>query len=151
MNKLTRWDDPFAGLTNLHSHIDSLFNDFFSGTNWPADRRAPALDVYTEDDKRLITEVHAPGLSEDDIDIRVHEGVLEIKGQKHEREEDKDKKRNYMLRESSVNFYRRIALPKHADADNIEASFDNGVLKVVVPFKDLPQPKRIQIGSGKKK
>lgn len=148
---LTRWDDPFAGLTSLHSHIDDMFNNFFSAGPLSAVASTPAMDVYEDDGKALVTEVQIPGFDKDDIDISVHEGVLEIKGEKHKKQEDKDKKRTYMVRESSVSFYRRIALPKHADGDKVEAHFDNGLLKVTIPYKELPKPKKISIQAGKKK
>jgi HSP20 family protein len=148
MANLVRWEDPFAGLTSLHSHIDDIFNDFFntSSSRLPSLANMPATDVYTEDDKQLVTEVQAPGFSPNDINVSVNQGILEIKGEKHEKaEKDNDKKRSYMMRESAASFYRRIVLPKHADSDNVEAHFDNGTLKVIVPFKELPEPKRIQI------
>lgn len=145
---IVRWD-PYAGLTSLHSQLDDMFNNLFSSAS--RNHGAPATDVYTEDDKALVAEVHAPGFSQSDVEVNIHNNILEIKGEKHEKEEDKDKKRSYMVRESSTSFYRSIALPKHADADNVEASFDNGVLKIRVPFKELPTPKRIAINSGKQK
>lgn len=153
MANLIRWDDPFSGLTSMHSQLDDIFNNFFTGL--PAARglqtSMPAMDVYSEDDKQLVVEVQAPGFDKEDIDVNVHNGVLEIKGEQHEKTEDKqDKKRSYMVRESHASFYRRLALPEHADADHIDADFENGVLKVIVPFKELPKPKKIAIGSGKK-
>ncbi len=106
----------------------------------------PAIDVYTEDDKKLVTEVHAPGFDKDEIEVSVHNGVLEIKGEHKEKSEDKAKKRNYMVHESHSSFYRRLALPKHADGDMVKAHFNKGVLTVEVPFKELPTPKKIEIG-----
>jgi HSP20 family protein len=153
MANIVRWDDPFAGLTNLHSQLDNMFNDMFNGmpTMPAATTMAPSMDVYTENDK-LIAEVQAPGFTKDDVDVSVHNGILEIKGEKHEKEEEKDgkKKRSYMLRESHASFYRRLRLPDYADEDNVDASFENGILKVTVPFKELPKPKRVAISEGKK-
>lgn len=156
MANIVRFNDPFAGLTNLHSQLDDMFNSFFSMPMLSDNvRSVPAMDVYTEDDKQLVSEIHAPGFTADDLHIDVNNGVLEIRGEKHDKEEE-DKsagqrsKRNYMVRESHTSFYRSIVLPKHADADNIQADFKDGVLKVVVPFKELPQPKKIAISSGKK-
>ncbi len=149
-NGLSRWDDPFAGLTSLHSQLDDMFNGFF-GSPMQAVGPMPAMDVYNDDDKQLVAEVQIPGFTKDDIDVSVHDGVLEIKGEKHEKEEDNGKKRNYMLRESSASFYRRIALPKIADGDNVAAHFDKGMLKVTVPFRELPKPKKVSISEGKKK
>ncbi len=149
MNDLTRWNDPFHGLSRLHSHLDDIFKDFMEDSRVLSMPNAPRIDIYSEDDERLVTEVQIPGFDKDEVNVNVHDGILEISGEKQERKEDKDKKRNYMVRESSVSFYRRVALPKYADTDKIEADFDNGVLKVVIPFKDLPKPKKVQIGSGK--
>lgn len=146
---LTRWNDPFAGLTSMHSQLDDLFNNFFSGM--PSSQNIPAMDIYSEDDKHIVAEIQAPGFSKDDVEINVHNGILEIKGEKHQKEEDKDKKRSYMIRESHASFYRSLALPKGADADNVSAEFANGVLKVSVPLKELPAPKRVVIGDGSKK
>jgi HSP20 family protein len=145
---IVRWD-PFAGLTNLHSQLDDMFNNFFA--SMPTTQAMSAMDVYTEDDKTLVAEVHAPGFSKDDIEVNIHNGMLEIKGEKHEKEEEDGKKRKYMVRESHASFYRSIALPKTADGDNVEAHFENGVLHVRVPLKELPAPKRIAISEGKKK
>lgn len=151
MANIVRFSDPFAGLTSLHSQLDDIFNNFLTPSLGGNQQGIPAMDVYTEDDKRLVADIHAPGFTPEEIDVSMNNGVLEIRGEKHTKEEDKDKKRDYMIRESHASFYRSIMLPKHADADNIQADFHDGVLKVVVPFKELPQPKRIQISSGNKK
>ena len=147
MSNLQQWNDPFAGLTSLHSQLDDMFSNIFS--NAPAAQGIPAMDVYTEDGKSLVAEVQAPGFSKDDIEVNVHNGVLELKGEKREKETDKNKKqKSYMVRESHASFYRSIALPKTADADKVEAHFDNGVLKVTVPIKELPAPKKVTISAG---
>ena len=152
MANIVRWDDPFAGLTSLHSQLDDMFSSFFSGVPAAPAQGLPAMDVFTEDDKELIVEVQAPGFDKDDVEINVHNGVLEIKGEKREKAENKaNKKRSYMVRESHASFYRRLMLPEYADADKIDAHFENGLLNVTVPFKDLPQPKKIAINAGKKK
>lgn len=151
MANIVRWDDPFAGLSNLHSQLDDMFNNLFSSPMMSMPQSVPNMDVYTEDDKDLVAEVNAPGFTKDDISVSVHNGVLEIKGEKHQQEEDKDKKRNYMMRESRESFYRRLVLPDYADQDHVNAEFNNGVLKVTVPFKELPQPKKVAIGDGASK
>lgn len=153
MANIVRWDDPFAGIASMHSQLDDMFNNLLTGIpTTQAPTSLPAMDVYNEDDKQLVAEVHAPGFTKDDVDVSVHNGVLEIKGEKHEKTEDKKgQKRNYMLRESHASFYRRLVLPDYADENHVNAEFNDGVLKVTVPFKELPQPKRIAISEGKKK
>lgn len=133
--------DPFAELNALHEQVNSLFNDSFGSTGGRG-RMLPATDVYS-DDKQLTVEAHLPNFDEKDISVNLSDGVLEVKAEHQEKEESKDRK--YLLRESSSHFYRRIALPKNVDEGKIEASFDKGVLKVSVPYKELPAPKKIAI------
>jgi HSP20 family protein len=92
-----------------------------------------------------------PNFDEKDVDISVHDHALEIKAEHHEKEEGDKKKRQYMMRESSTSFYRRIALPKQADEDKVKAHFDKGMLTVTVPYKELPQPKKVAIEAKTKK
>lgn len=143
---LVNWD-PFAELDALRNQLDNWPS--IVAASQPALQLAPVTDIFTEDDKQLSIEVHLPNFAEKEVSIDVHEKALEIKAKHFEKEEDK-KKRNYLVRESSQSFYRRIALPKQADEDNIKAHFSDGVLKVTVPFKELPKPKKISISAGKK-
>ena len=152
MANIVQWDDPFAGLTNLHSQLDDMFDSMVRGMRtMPKPPNLPAMDVYSEDDKQLVAEVSAPGFTKDDIEVNVHNNVLEIKGEKSQKDNTGGKKRSYMMRESYTSFYRRIALPDYADADKVDAEFHDGVLRVTVPFKALPKPKRIAIAEGTKK
>lgn len=147
-NNIIRWDDPFSGIASLHNQMDDMFNNFFAGM--PAMQSAqamPAMDVYNEDDKRMVAEIHTPGFTKDDVTVSVHNGMLEVRGEKREKE-DKGKKRNYMMRESHESFYRRMSLPEYADQDHVDAQFHNGMLTITIPFKDLPKPKKIAIGEG---
>lgn len=145
MADLTRWD-PFAELSALQKQF--FGDDFFTPT-----RRVniPTTDVYTNENGELVVEAHLPNFSEKDVNVNVENGALVIQAESHEKEEDK--KKQYVVRESSSSFYRRIQLPDRALQDKIEAHMDNGVLKVTVPFKELPVPKKIAIKSrsGRKK
>lgn len=143
MSTLARWD-PFTELSALQKQ--------FFGDDWMTSFKGvsiPTTDVYTKDNQ-LKVEAHLPNFEQDDVTIQVENNTLVISAERHEKEEDKDKK--YVVRESSSSFYRRIALPDRADADKIEAELDDGVLKVSVPLTPLPEPKKIAIaGSTKKK
>lgn len=131
--------DPFT-------ELNALQRQFF-GDDWvtPATRvNVPTTDVYTsEDGKEMSVEVHLPNFDENDINISVDDGALVIQAQKHEK--DEDKKRNVIVRESAMNYYRRILLPDRADTDNIQANLDDGVLNVMIPLTPLPQPKQITV------
>ena len=99
MSKLVRFD-PFA-------EMDALQRHFFNDDNWmPRQIRSvglPTTDVYMKDNA-LVVEVHLPKFDEDDVNISVENGNLVIQAQRHEKEEDKEKK--YVVRESSSSFYR---------------------------------------------
>ena len=143
MSNLVKWD-PFAELTALQKQ--------FFGDDWASPLKGvniPTTDVYTKDNA-LIIEAHLPNFEQSDINIQVEDNALIVSAERHEKQEDKDKK--YVVRESSSSFYRRIALPKRADADKIKAHLDEGVLRLEVPLTPLPEPKKIAIAtkSGKK-
>lgn len=124
--------DPLAEMDALRRQF--FGDDFltpFQGTN------VPTTDVYREDENLLTVEAHLPNFDEKDVSVNVDEGVLIVQGQKHEKAEDKGKR--YMVRESSSSFYRRIVLPDRADQENIDAQFQDGVLKVTVTFKEQPK------------
>lgn len=142
MSKLVRYN-PFAELSALQRQ--------FFGDDWMSPLKnvnIPTTDVYTKDNE-LIVEAHLPNFHQEDIDIQVNDNTLTIQAERHEKEEDKSKK--YVVRESSSSFYRSIQLPDRADADNIDARIDDGVLKVVVPLEPLPEPKKIAIASNNNK
>jgi len=137
MSNITRFD-PLAEIRSLQ---DQFFgNDWFSPLKGI---QMPTTDVYVENDKNLIVEAHLPHFEEKDITIEVQDGYLVIQAERHEKDEDKTKK--YVVRESSSSFYRRVRLPDVADSDKIDAHMSKGVLKISVPYKSLPEPKRIQI------
>lgn len=142
MVNIMRWD-PFRDLDELTRQV---FGEDSGGRNQSL--FAPATDVYIEDDKQMTVEANLPGFAEDDVDVSLNEGVLEIRAEKHETEEDK-KKRRYVRRESAASFYRQIRLPSQADESKIDAHMEHGLLKVVVPFKAQPKPKQISV-KGKK-
>lgn len=141
MSNLVKFD-PFADLATLQRQ--------FFGDDWLSPFKGvniPTTDVYTRDNE-LVVEAHLPNFEQKDVDIQVQNGALVISAERHEKEEDKNRK--YVVRESSSSFYRRIALPERADSDKVEAHLDDGVLKVSVPLTPLPEPKKIEVKSRNK-
>ena len=131
--------DPFAEIQALQKQFFS--DDWFSPIK---SMQMPTTDVYTsDDDKKLFVEAHLPNFDQKDIDIHVDKGNLIIRAERHE--QDKDKNKKYIIRESSSSFYRSIRLPEAADEDSIKAKMQDGVLKVSIEFKELPKPKQIAI------
>lgn len=138
MNKLTHYD-PLAHLSALQQQFfgDDLFAPFKG-------HAIPTTDVFLKGNK-MVVEAHLPNFDQKDVDIQVENNTLTIQAERHEKDEDKDKK--YVVRESSSSFYRRIQLPERANADGIAAHLNDGILKITVPLTPLPEPKKIAIAS----
>jgi HSP20 family protein len=142
MSNLMRWD-PFAELSALQKQ--------FFGDDWMTSFKGvniPTTDVYTKENQ-LEVEAHLPNFEEKDVSIQVENNALVISAERREKEEDKNKK--YVVRESSSSFYRRITLPERSETEKINAKLDNGILKITVPLNPLPEPKKINISTSKKK
>lgn len=135
--------DPFAEMQALQRQF--FGDDWFTSPSVKT-RNLPTTDVYTVNDgKELVVEAHLPNFAEKDVDISLDGDMLEISAEHHTEEKDSSKK--YIVRESSTSFYRRFHLPVLADKGSIEAHMEEGVLKVKVPMKELPAPKKVAIKS----
>jgi HSP20 family protein len=148
---LMRWSDPFRELSTVHQGLDNLLSSFLNEAPGGVDN-APNMDVYVEDDNRLVAELHLPGFTPEDVEIRVQDGALEIRGERQESIEDEDKsRRGYLVRQSVERFSRWIMLPSDVDKDSVQASFEDGILRVVVPFTEERESKKIAISSDNSK
>ncbi len=151
MTTLTRYE-PLREMTNLSRAMDRMFDRFMDEpllnlpTQWQRGngRGNPlALDVVEQDDKFLV-KASVPGINPEDIEITFTDGVLTIKGETKEDHEVKEE--NYHLRERRYgSFMRRIALPTNIDADNIDATNENGVLTLTLPKAEEVKPRRIEV------
>lgn len=149
---------PFEG---LRDEIERLFDDFGRGlwqpfrpslfprapsfrnqVKWPT---TPAVDVV-ESEKAYEITAELPGMDEKNIEVKVADGVLTIKGEKLEETEEKEK--DYYLQERSFgSFKRSFEVPESVEADKIEASFRKGVLTLTLPKKAEAQKpaKKIEV------
>lgn len=147
MFDLIRRPNDTLGLSTFEE-MDKMFDNFWRTVGLPSSSFSlPSVDIYSTDDSHMVVEMQAPGFDTNDIELNVRNGVLEIKGEKAEKEEEKDGKKSYLVRERNASFARRVVLPEGADADKITAELDKGLLKVTVPVI-RPEAKRIQIKAG---
>ena len=140
----------WAPFLSLRREMDRLFDDFGRGF-WPLSTRGsifdiepfwqremswettPAVDI-TESEKAYELTAELPGMDEKNIEVKVANGNLIIKGEKQEEKEEK--KKDYYMRERKFgSFERRFELPESVDADKIEANFKKGVLTLTLPKK----------------
>ena len=117
--------------------LDDVFEDFNSNNN------SMKCDVYEKDDAYNI-EVDVPGFKKEDINIDVDNGYLTIKASKHFDETEKGK--NYICRERKYGKFERSFYLGDLKTDDVEASFENGTLKIKVPkVEESKDKKRIEI------
>jgi HSP20 family protein len=104
---------------------------------------APALDIAERKDAYLVT-VELPGVKLDDLTITLEDGLLTIQGERRFAEDSSDQQFHRVERRYGA-FRRSITLPAHVMADAVEASFEGGVLQILVPKAEEAKPKRIQV------
>ncbi len=108
----------------------------------------PSTDVWTEGTDFFI-QVQLPHFAKHDITVSVENGDIVVRAHHRETEKKKKKKKQYVIRETSDSFYRRVRLPEYADMDKIAAHLADGTLTVTVPLGTLPGSTSIPITTGK--
>jgi HSP20 family protein len=157
MKSLKRWNprnevelsDPFRPIDQLFDEMWRNWpNRFFEGdTTRPFLR--PAMDVVENEDN-ITVRVDLPGLSGDDVQVEMEDNVLTIRGEIGDTIEKEGERYHYRERYSG-SFQRSLRLPNTIDANKVDASFDNGVLNIVLPKLPQAQPKKIDIKATNKK
>jgi HSP20 family protein len=134
---LGRWQSPTFARSS--SDLDPFWR---TGISWP---KAPAVDV-AETDKAYEVTAELPGMDESNIEVKLADDVLTIKGEKKEEKEEKNK--DYYVSERRFgSFQRSFTVPAGVDAGKIEANFKNGVLTITLPKSAQAQKseKKIEI------
>lgn len=147
---------------SLRREIDRLFDDFDRqslfprGSFWrePSWSReflsvtAPAAELV-EQEQSYVLSLELPGLDQNNVEVKVANGVLTISGEKKEEKEDKQKRFHVSERRYGA-FERSFGIPDDVDADKIEAKFDKGVLTVTLPksAEARSKEKKIPIQQG---
>ena len=146
---VTRWD-PFREVVALQNRVNSLFRDLNDGDS-PAAAASfvPAVDIY-EDAKKVVLKLEVQGVEEKDLDIRVENNTLTVKGERKFEAEEKEQNFHRIERRYGT-FFRAFTLPSTLDTENVGASYKAGVLKLELAKKAEAQPKQIRINVGGEK
>jgi len=137
--------EPFRGLSNLQNQFNRIFNDSLRNqaeesalTTW-----APAVDIY-ETPNELVVKADLPDVNENDIDVRVENNLLTIRGER--KFEKSVSEENYLRVERTYGaFSRSFSLPNTVNAEAIGAEYKNGVLTVTLPKREESKPRQVKV------
>jgi HSP20 family protein len=145
---ISRWE-PFKDLMTLREAMDRMFEDSYvrPGTRWmtPAgeSRCNLPMDAYVTDEE-LVIMAAVPGANPEDVEITIEGDTLTIKGELKARLDNV----NYLLQERPFGkFTRTLRLNIPVQADKAEATFDKGVLTLIIPKQEEIKPKSIKVVS----
>jgi HSP20 family protein len=133
---------PSTGLSLLEDTLSRFFNEPVAGRPW-----CPAVDIC-ENENALVLSADIPGVKMEDIEIKIEQGTLTLSGSREFKKQD-EKGGYHRLERSYGSFHRAFSLPDTVEADKVEASFDNGVLTITLPKKELAKPRTIKVAVGK--
>lgn len=143
-NELSAWN-PFRELDDLHSRFSQLLESAVGES--PAGALGawlPAVDIEETDDA-FVVEAELPGVKSEDVAVELHDNQLSIHG------ETKQRERTGILRRQTRRtgqFDYRVTLPGQVDADKVDASLKDGVLRLQLHKSERERPRRIAISAG---
>jgi len=150
---IVRWE-PFRDLLTAQDRFNRIFNDTLgSAFQGQGDEDlgtrawAPAVDIY-ETDHDLVMQAELPGIDPKDVEVRVEDSTLYLKGER--KFENEVKEGSFHRTERSYGtFTRSFSLPGSVDAEKVHAEYKNGVLTLTLPKREEAKPKLIKINFSK--
>jgi HSP20 family protein len=142
---ITRWD-PYRDVLTLQNRLNSLFQDFSrNGENEPvtAVGFVPPVDIY-EDEHKLVLKLEIPGMRQEDLDVRMENNTLAIKGERSFQSEGKEENFHRVERRYG-SFYRAFTVPNTIDPESVKAEYDAGILRLELQKKAESKPKQIKV------
>jgi HSP20 family protein len=151
---ITRWD-TYRDVVALQNRMNSIFQDFSRG-NGSGDNElvtaagfVPPVDIY-EDENKLVLKIEIPGMRQEDLDVRMENNTLTVKGERSFQNEGKEENFHRVERRYG-SFYRAFTLPNTIDPNNIKAEYDAGVLRLELQKRPETKPKQIKVNVGSAK
>ena len=144
---LKKWD-PFRDLLSIQERMNQLFGEALSFPRAGAEEFSkgswqPAVDIY-ETPSHVVLKAEIPGMNQDEIEIVIEDNTLVLKGERRFEKEAADE-RYHRIERSYGTFARSFTLPNSVDQDGVTATYEAGVLKIVMPKKEEKKPKSIKV------
>jgi HSP20 family protein len=150
ITRFSPFRSPFGDIVLLQNRLNSIFQDMTppsgESEHLTSGSFVPAVDVY-EDAQKLVLKLEVPGIKQDDLDIRVENQTLVVKGERKLESEEKEENFHRIERRFG-SFVRSFTLPQTVDTNAIKADYDAGVLTISVGKKAESQPKQVKIEIG---
>src|SRR5438445_5377156 len=149
MTLITRYD-PFREFATLQDRMNRLFRDprgpEGQDESLTTTAFAPPVDVY-EDEHSITLKIEVPGIDEKDIDVRIENNTLTVHGERKFEKEEKEENFRRVERQYG-SFTRSFTLPNTVDPEQVNATYNKGVLKVTLAKKAEAKPKQIKVNVG---
>jgi len=134
--------DHFPGLTTFQDTMNRLFNDsHVTGSN--ARPWVPAVDIR-ETENELIVKADVPDLKFEDIDVRLENGTLTLRGER-KFEEKKTEGGWHRVERAYGTFERSFTLPDTVNPEGVKADYKAGTLTVTLPKKEIAKPRQVKV------
>jgi HSP20 family protein len=130
--------DPFGSLRLFEDAVTRLMSEPRTSRPW-----SPAVDIVETEDE-LIVKADLPDVRLEDIDVRVENGTLSLKGERKFEKELADKG-YHRIERSYGSFMRSFSVPSSVDTEKVSADYKNGVLTVTLPKKEAAKPKQVKV------
>jgi HSP20 family protein len=143
--------DPFRELSTLQDRFNSFFENFAEASGkeqLAAGNFVPPVDVY-EDEHSLVLKLEVPGMNEEDLNVSLENNTLTVNGERKFEKEEKEENFHRIERRYG-SFARTFRLPNTVDAENVNAGYDKGILKITLAKRAEAKPKQIKVGNGQK-
>jgi HSP20 family protein len=140
---------PIHDVAALQNRLNTIFHDFARPQSAAGSESlavasfVPAVDVY-EDAQKLALTFEVPGIAPENVDIRVEDNTLTVKGERSFSSEQKEENFRRIERRYG-SFVRSFTLPQTVDTEQVNAHTENGVLVIELPKKAAAQPRQIRI------
>jgi HSP20 family protein len=138
--------DPFRELAAMQDRINRIFgeaarrdDDLFTRGDW-----IPAVDILENDKHEIVIKAELPGMKKDEIDLRLENNMLTIRGERKRNSETRDEQFHRVERVYGA-FSRSFSLPSTVDHSKVTADYADGVLTITLPVKEEAKPRQIQV------
>jgi len=150
MRTMNRLEQPFRGASTLQEQINRVFGEMVGRTGEESNLTpwAPAVDIY-ETENELVVKADLPDVNPQELDIRVENNILTIRGERKFETQGQVNESNYLRVERAYgSFSRSFSLANSVNSEAIKADYQNGVLTLSIPKREEAKPKQIKVNVG---